>query len=154
MQARVSCKWTNESQRLISLNFDAIRDSPTSIYHDALPFSPSQSWLHQQYAAESIKTVKVVKGCPEKWGKCSRTVFFNHSPEALACHGDVVTVGLSSGDIIILDAITGTRRSTLKEHTDGVTSLSFSSDGKLLVSGSNDNTIKLWDIQTGGAIHQ
>ena len=152
IQAGVSRKWTNESQRLILLNFDAIRDSPTNIYHDALPFSPSSSWLRKWYSAKSLQTVEVVEGRPDKWGTCSRVVSFDYLPEALACHKDTVAVGLSSGDIIALDAITGTRRSAFSEHTDGVTSLVFSPDGTLLASGSKDNTIKLWDIQTGGAI--
>ena len=152
IQTGAPCKWTNESQRLILLNFDTIRDSPANIYHDALPFSPSSSWLHKCYTAKSLQAVKVVKGSPDKWGTCSRVVSLDHSPEVLACHKDIVTVGLSSGDIIVLDAFTGTRRSVFSGHTDGVTSLAFSLDGTLLASGSKDNTVKLWDIQTGGAI--
>jgi len=38
---------------------------------------------------------------------------------------------------------------TLKGHTDGVYSVSFSPDGKRIVSGSGDNTLKVWDAQTG-----
>jgi WD40 repeat protein len=34
-------------------------------------------------------------------------------------------------------------------HTDHVRSLAFSQDGGLLASGSNDKTVRLWDIQTG-----
>jgi WD40 repeat protein len=34
-------------------------------------------------------------------------------------------------------------------HSDFVVSLAFSPDGKTLVSGSRDNTIKLWDVATG-----
>src|SRR3954454_9249851 len=38
---------------------------------------------------------------------------------------------------------------TLQGHTEGVTSVAFSPDGKMLASGSNDETIKLWDVQAG-----
>ena len=41
---------------------------------------------------------------------------------------------------------------TLSGHRDWVRSVAFSSDGKSLVSGSNDNTVKLWDVQTGGVV--
>lgn len=33
-------------------------------------------------------------------------------------------------------------------HTDQVNCLTFSPDGKMLVSGGNDNNIKLWDVRT------
>lgn len=151
MQTGDSCKRTNDSQRLILSNFDDICDSPTKMYLYVLPF-PSSSWLHEWYTAESLQGVKVVKGRPGEWGTCSRIVSFDDDTEALAYHKDIVTVGLSSGDTVILDAITGSRRSTLPGHRDNVISLAFSLDGTLLVSGSRDNSIKLWDIQTGGIV--
>ena len=38
---------------------------------------------------------------------------------------------------------------TLKGHTDRVTSVAYSPDGKRLASGSGDKTVKVWDLQTG-----
>jgi WD40 repeat protein len=38
---------------------------------------------------------------------------------------------------------------TLTGHKGGVTSVSFSPDGKSIASGSEDNTVWLWDVHTG-----
>ena len=147
-----SCEWTNDSQHLIMSNFDRLRDSPIDIYRHVLPFCPSSSWLRKWYTSESLREVKVIKGCPEKWGTCTREVPFPHHPEVLAHQKYAVAVGLSSGDIIILDAVTGSRRSVLYGHNGSVVSLAFSPDGALLVSGCVDNNIDLWDVQTGGVV--
>ena len=37
---------------------------------------------------------------------------------------------------------------TLKGHSGFVSSVSFSPDGKRIVSGSYDNTLKVWDISS------
>jgi WD40 repeat protein len=38
---------------------------------------------------------------------------------------------------------------TLTGHSDFVESVAYSPDGKHIVSGSYDNTVKVWDAQTG-----
>ncbi|MBN3870961.1 hypothetical protein [Nostoc sp. JL33] len=42
---------------------------------------------------------------------------------------------------------------TLQGHSNSVNSVAFSPNGKTLASGSNDNTIKLWDVGTGREIY-
>jgi len=134
-------------------HFDTICNSPSQIYHSALPFSPSSSWLRNYYTTELSQEVKVVRGLLTEWGTCFRTVALHGYPWTLVCWKDTIAVGLQSGDITTLNGITGIQVAILSGHTGGVGSLAFSSDGTLLVSGSDDKTIKLWDIQTGGVIN-
>jgi len=144
--------WTNDSQRILLEYFDAISNSPSHIYHSALPFSPSSSWLHECYAAELSQEVRVVEGLPVKWGMCSRTLLLDRTPQTLSYWNNAVAVGYKHRDIFIFDAITGSQTAVLSGHTDRVQSLTFSSDGTSLVSGSFDKTVKLWDVQTGGVV--
>ena len=95
----------------------------------------------------------MVGGIPAEWGTCSRTVVLNSGLLSLACWKNIIAVGLRSGKIIILDGITGTQSAVLPGHPDWVRSVVFSSDGTLLVSGSDDETVKLWDVQTGGVVN-
>ena len=94
----------------------------------------------------------MIKGLPVEWGTCSRTVALDSRPLSLACWKDTIAIGLGTGDITILDRITGSQAAILSGHTNWVKSVVFSSDGTLLVSGSDDKTVKLWDVQTGGVI--
>ena len=94
----------------------------------------------------------MVRGLPEGWGTCSRTVLLDDSPWILSYWNNAIAVGSTHRDILILDAITGSQTAVLPGHTDEVRSLTFSSDGTSLVSGSYDKTVKLWDVQTGGVV--
>ena len=126
---------------------------PPHIYHSALPFSPSPSWLHKYYATELSQEVRVVRGLPGDWGTCSRTASFDDDTILSLAHWkDTIAVGLGSCNIITLNAITGSQIAILSGHTGWVRSLAFSLDGVLLLSGSGDETVKLWDVQTGGVV--
>jgi len=41
---------------------------------------------------------------------------------------------------------------TLTGHPRDVTVVAFSRDGKRVVSGSNDNIVKIWDTETGAQV--
>ena len=41
---------------------------------------------------------------------------------------------------------------TLIGHTGEVNSLAFSPNGNLVVSGSDDNLVKIWDVATGALV--
>ena len=146
------CKWANDSQRLILENFDMICDCPSEIYHNAIPFSPSSSWLHEYYSPELLKRAKVVYGLQAEWGRCSRTVSLDYYNSPLACWEDILAACSRSHNIITFDTITGISMSVLSGHTSTVWCLTFSLNGTFLVSGSEDRTVKLWDIQTGGVV--
>ena len=96
--------------------------------------------------------VKAVKGVLAGWGKCSRTVLLDDFTRALSYHNNTIAIGFEWGDIITLNAITGSQIANFSGHTWVIFSVMFSSDGSLLVSGSCDMTVKLWDVQTGGVI--
>ena len=154
IQIGISCKWTNDSQHFLLENFDKICDSPSLIYQHALPFCPSSSWLQKYYSGELSQVVKVVRRASDNWGTCSRTVTLDGEPQVLSYSNNTIAVGLSlkSDNIIFLDATTGSPAAVLSSHTDQVTSLVFSLNERFLVSGSNDKTVKLWDVQTGGVV--
>ena len=55
----------------------------------------------------------------------------------------------SENSIKIWNVTTGMPQQTISGHQDEITSLTFSSDGMQLLSGSRDGTIKIWDAVTG-----
>ena len=52
------------------------------------------------------------------------------------------------GQVVLWDVTTGSEIGALKGHGKGVTTVAFNRDGRLLASGSTDNTIRIWDLAT------
>jgi len=149
VQTGVPDGWTSDSKHFILENFDTISNSPSQIYDSALTHCPSSSWIHECYTEKFPKGVKVVVR-PTEWGACTRTVScINYHTETLAYHNNTIATGLDN-DITIFNALTGSQTAVLSAQY--VISVAFSLDGVLLVSGSYDGTIKLWDVQTGGVV--
>ena len=51
----------------------------------------------------------------------------------------------------LLEVATGKEHHTFTGHRGGVVSLTFSADGRMLVSGGNDTTLLVWDLAGRGA---
>ncbi len=63
-------------------------------------------------------------------------------------NGASIAVLNSDGNIDLRDVLTCTTRTTLKPSSSHVTDIQFSPDGKFLVSGHQDGTVRLWSLAT------
>lgn len=69
---------------------------------------------------------------------------------ALSFSPDGTLIAFGCVDKLVLwNAATGENVRSWRTHTGSVMSISFSSDGKHLVTGSADSTLKLWNVATG-----
>ena len=58
----------------------------------------------------------------------------------------------AANSIYIYDASSYEKQMVFTEHTDSVLAVAFSPNGKLLVSGSSDKTVRLWRVDNGKLI--
>jgi WD40 repeat protein len=78
----------------------------------------------------------------------------NHPLElAWSPDGSKVAIGFQSGDIEIRDAETSQLLNTLVGHTYWLTTLDWNPTSNRLVSGSTDNTVKIWTMDVSGQWH-
>lgn len=69
--------------------------------------------------------------------------------------GSMIAVAFISNRSIIglWDSKTGQQVERLEGHEGQIDSVVFSPDGKMIVSGSTDNTVRIWDVKTSSVKH-
>lgn len=77
---------------------------------------------------------------------------FVHRAFGLTPNGEVVVSGGDSGTLSTFSTTTGGKLRDFIGHTGDVLALAISPDGRRLVSGSNDQTVRVWDLESGEAL--
>jgi WD40 repeat protein len=72
----------------------------------------------------------------------------------LSADGSTLLLALTDNSIHIVDTDSGEILRRLVGHSDTVRILVYQPENKLLFSGSNDNTLIVWDVEQGIASHQ
>jgi RNA polymerase sigma factor (sigma-70 family) len=68
---------------------------------------------------------------------------------AISADGRTVAFGKRDGGTVLIDVPTGKVRHRCTEHEDLVNSAALSADGRVLVTRSNDQTVRVWDALSG-----
>ena len=57
-------------------------------------------------------------------------------------------------ELVLSDAVSGEEIQIFRGHTDGVSGVALSPDGKYVLSAANDRTARFWDIETGQEVQR
>lgn len=106
----------------------------------SLAWSPNGKWLASGDAGSAVRIWDASNGT------YIRTLMSNQAVLSLAYSPDSrwLVAGLANNTILMFDASDGAVMQKLTGHQDHVQCLAFSPDGSLLISGSRDQTVRLW----------
>ncbi|RDB30116.1 Vegetative incompatibility protein HET-E-1 [Hypsizygus marmoreus] len=158
----VNClAYSSDGRKIVS----GSRDNTIRIWDAAtgkellLPLDGHTDWVNSvAYSPNSKKLVSGSKdGTVRIWnaetGREISQFSLDSEVPTVAYSPDTNTVVSGSGNIITIWNIeTKTRVFVLQEHSDLITSVTYSANGKLIASGSLDKTILIWNAQTGKRI--
>ncbi|RJE22558.1 wd40 domain protein [Aspergillus sclerotialis] len=92
-------------------------------------------------------SVPVVKFSPDS--ELAAFYYRNYMNECWSNTGEDVSFYTNDNTIKLLQSNSGTLLNVLKGHSDSLTTVKFSPNGKALASGSQDGMVKLWHLPTG-----
>lgn len=134
---------------------EAILTTPEQVR--GLTFSPDMKKLAGRHfdltirvwAAETMEHLSTLQGAerrPDYW-----PLVFSSDGKILASRGISKIFG-DGNEIQLWETDTGAELFTLEGHTGTVSEYTFSPNSKVFVSGSEDGTIILWDVETGKSL--
>ncbi|GAB1517004.1 hypothetical protein RhiTH_000047 [Rhizoctonia solani] len=141
--------WIKDLHRFILSFYDAISTSTPHIYISALAFAPCGSLTAQRMRHYFPNTIWLAQSSSPLWHPCVKANSYHQAVQSLSIspNGKMVITGHLDGSVCLQDAQTRSHISgPLVGHTNPVTCITFSGDGKLAASSSYDTTIRLWDV--------
>ena len=115
----------------------------------ALAFSPDGKTLLSRNRDRTIRSWDLANGGGELSAFVADSVW---SPEVAISADEKIAASTEDTTIKLWDTASRTELRTLKGHSDWVSCVEFSPDGKTLASGSRDHTVKLWDVASGNEL--
>lgn len=114
-------------------------------------WNKSTGHILSEYPIESIKETKNNnKGSSTSNLSMQSEVIFSQNGYMLATANNIERATEETRFTVLLwDVPHGKIHHTLKGHTDRIKALAFTPNGKMLASGGDDGTIRLWDVSTG-----
>ena len=131
--------------------FDPISVSAVHIYHSALELSPRSSIVRELYYQKRYTSFqRVVVGIADEWDETAYLCNTHNSGSYTWSPCGRFVAALSNSGVQIRDAFSSELVSTLTEFDGAIDrGLAYSPDGRSLACLSD--TLRIWDIQTGGA---
>jgi WD40 repeat protein len=111
----------------------------------SIAFAPNETLLAVGSLDGSVQILQVADGARQK---TFSSPLGSITSLAFSTTGNMLAAGDATGGIYVFDVATQAAR-TLTGHGGRIHTLIFSPDGQTLISGSEDCTVRIWQVSTG-----